>query len=42
MSPEEYRELFERNRKAFEEKWGVNWKPHTDRSEAARTGQSMG
>jgi GT2 family glycosyltransferase/glycosyltransferase involved in cell wall biosynthesis len=41
MSPEEYRELFERNRKAFEEKWGVNWKPHTDRSEAARIGQSM-
>ncbi|HET7451750.1 MAG TPA: glycosyltransferase, partial [Thermoanaerobaculia bacterium] len=28
LPEEEYRTLFETNRRLFEEKWGVSWKPH--------------
>ncbi len=28
MDSKEFRELFDRNRRRFEEKWGVKWKPH--------------
>jgi len=36
MPEEEYRALFERNRRLFEEKWGVVWTPHA----GAAPGQS--
>jgi hypothetical protein len=32
---EEYRALFDRNRRLFEEKWGTVWTPHSDASTPA-------
>ncbi|MCC7496092.1 MAG: glycosyltransferase [Bryobacterales bacterium] len=31
LSSDRYQELFDRNRQAFEEKWGVAWTPHRSR-----------
>jgi len=28
LAPQEYTELFETNRKRFEQKWGIHWTPH--------------
>jgi len=32
LSRSDYSELFERNKRLFEEKWGAAWVPHRDRS----------
>jgi GT2 family glycosyltransferase len=31
LSPADYQAIFERNRAAYEAKWGVTWQPHTTR-----------
>lgn len=33
LGDERYLELFERNRKKFEQKWGIRWEPHKYREE---------
>lgn len=34
-----YRQLFEENRTKFEEKWGIEWQPHTYRDDQPEEGQ---
>ena len=34
LPEQEYRDLFERNRRLFEEKWGISWTPHGDAAPA--------